>query len=402
MRKDIREYYSALNLSPGATPLQIKRAYRQLMRRWHPDLFKPGSVMQMTAEDIAKEVNEAFDQLIRKQLYRKFPPKEEKKPEGASRAGQADEEESGLEKPPPAKSPKAQPRTARRPRPRAAARKPAKPGTGIGWRIVRKMRRWPWRTAAAVAALAVAGMVIRREVPAAIAGPEASVLQSTPSAPSAAKAPQRIVVAMGMPAEAPRRIPKEEVRVRSALEFQPSPPPSYARAVPMTREPFSPVAPAWTAPENAFNPAAASRIVEDAQNYLETFGMGDPKSRVAEIQGAPDEAADGVYRYGSSLVYFENGVVSGWSDRQPRLHVRHWPTLGQVSLDTFAVGSTRADVIRAQGQPNGYDATGYRYGSSMIYFHDDIVTDWVQGDTRLHTFAMPKIPYGELDALFGR
>jgi hypothetical protein len=130
--------------------------------------------------------------------------------------------------------------------------------------------------------------------------------------------------------------------------------------------------------------------------------MGDPKSRVAEIQGAPDEAADGVYRYGSSLVYFENGVVSGWSDRQPRLHVRHWPTLGQISLDTFAVGSTRADVIRAQGQPNGYDATGYRYGSSTIYFHDDIVTDWVQGDTRLHTFAMPRIPYGELDALFGR
>jgi len=141
-----------------------------------------------------------------------------------------------------------------------------------------------------------------------------------------------------------------------------------------------------------------ARILDDAAADLETFGVGDTKARVLAVQGAPDEAKDSVFRYGSSLVYFEKGVVRNWSDRLPRLRIRRWPTLDGASLDTFAVGSSRSDVIRAQGLPDSFSARGYVYGSSIIYFKDDTVANWVVGDTRLRTFALPTLPFIDVDA----
>jgi hypothetical protein len=260
------------------------------------------------------------------------------------------------------------------------------------------MRRWPWKTALAVAAVVAAGFGIWREVPAAIASPQAVASGVPPPARPAVKAPPRIVSAISA---APDRHRVEE----SAAPVRPGPatsafPSGEARAAshafPEATIFHSAASPAAV---SAFNPVVASRLVEDAEAYLETFAEGDPKSRVVAVQGEPDEAKDTVYRYGSSLVYFKDGVVSGWSDRQPKLHIRRWPSLDLVSLDTFAVGSTRSDVIRAQGLPSAFSANGYRYGSSMIYFHDDIVTNWVEGDTGLRTFTMPRLSDADIDAL---
>ncbi len=70
MRKNPLEYYRALGLNPGATADEIKQAYRRLLQTWHPDHFKTGSLMQTTAEDVTKEINEAYEQLLKKQLYK--------------------------------------------------------------------------------------------------------------------------------------------------------------------------------------------------------------------------------------------------------------------------------------------------------------------------------------------
>src|SRR5579871_6217004 len=72
MRQNIQEHFRVLGLHPGVGPLEIRRAYRLMVQRWHPDHFKPGSPMQATAEDITKDLNNAFEQLYRKKLYRKF------------------------------------------------------------------------------------------------------------------------------------------------------------------------------------------------------------------------------------------------------------------------------------------------------------------------------------------
>ena len=83
MRKDFQEYYRVLGLNPGASAAKIRHAYRQLIQRWHPDHFKAGSLMQTTAEDLTKEINEAYEQLYKKQRYKKYLSPGGPKPPGA-------------------------------------------------------------------------------------------------------------------------------------------------------------------------------------------------------------------------------------------------------------------------------------------------------------------------------
>ncbi len=58
--------YEILNVSPHATAAEIKTAYRQLVKRFHPDVYKGNH------EDMIKQLNEAYDILsdpVRKASY---------------------------------------------------------------------------------------------------------------------------------------------------------------------------------------------------------------------------------------------------------------------------------------------------------------------------------------------
>lgn len=53
-----RDYYDVLGVSKDASQKEIKQAYRQLAKKYHPDLNKePG------AEEKYKEVTEAYEVL---------------------------------------------------------------------------------------------------------------------------------------------------------------------------------------------------------------------------------------------------------------------------------------------------------------------------------------------------
>ena len=53
-----RDYYEVLGLTKGASQDEIKKAYRSLAKKYHPDINKePG------AEEKFKEINEAYDTL---------------------------------------------------------------------------------------------------------------------------------------------------------------------------------------------------------------------------------------------------------------------------------------------------------------------------------------------------
>ncbi|MHB1226618.1 MAG: DnaJ domain-containing protein [Desulfurivibrionaceae bacterium] len=59
-----RQYYEILGLEPGATPEQIKSAYRKLSMQYHPDkVAHLGEEFRRVAEEKMKELNEAYQHL---------------------------------------------------------------------------------------------------------------------------------------------------------------------------------------------------------------------------------------------------------------------------------------------------------------------------------------------------
>jgi len=145
-----------------------------------------------------------------------------------------------------------------------------------------------------------------------------------------------------------------------------------------------------------------ARILDEAKSQMDTFQRGDNKAKVVSIQGTPDEVGETIFRYGSSVIYFKEGLVTGWSDGFPRLRVRTRAEMGFDLLNTFSVGSSRAEVFRAQGAPTGLTPQSYYYGASAIYFENDRVTGWSQVDQSLNTLVIPAMPSVNPDKMPGR
>jgi hypothetical protein len=60
---DADRYYKVLGLEPGASPEEVKQAYRDLIKVWHPDRFAHDLRLQEKAQEKLKEINEAYDRL---------------------------------------------------------------------------------------------------------------------------------------------------------------------------------------------------------------------------------------------------------------------------------------------------------------------------------------------------
>ncbi|MFN6566691.1 molecular chaperone DnaJ [Nostoc minutum NIES-26] len=59
---DIDRAYEILGLTPGASPAQVKQAYRKLVKIWHPDRFFDQEQKQ-EAEEKIKTINAAYNKL---------------------------------------------------------------------------------------------------------------------------------------------------------------------------------------------------------------------------------------------------------------------------------------------------------------------------------------------------
>lgn len=60
---DLEIHYQILGLEPTATPQEIKQAYRDLTKVWHPDRFANDPRLQQKAQEKLKEINRAYDRL---------------------------------------------------------------------------------------------------------------------------------------------------------------------------------------------------------------------------------------------------------------------------------------------------------------------------------------------------
>src|SRR5688572_15232610 len=59
MRLD--DCYKLLEIDPGVSDEELKRAHRDLTKVWHPDRFQHDPMMQARAQEKLKAINEAYE-----------------------------------------------------------------------------------------------------------------------------------------------------------------------------------------------------------------------------------------------------------------------------------------------------------------------------------------------------
>lgn len=61
----MKDPYSVLGVSPNATDDEIKKAYREQARKYHPDNYADNPLADLAGEKM-KEINEAYDEIVRR------------------------------------------------------------------------------------------------------------------------------------------------------------------------------------------------------------------------------------------------------------------------------------------------------------------------------------------------
>ena len=60
----LNDPYSVLGVSPNASDEEIKKAYRELARKYHPDNYQNNPLADL-AEEKMKEINEAYETITK-------------------------------------------------------------------------------------------------------------------------------------------------------------------------------------------------------------------------------------------------------------------------------------------------------------------------------------------------
>jgi len=57
---ELRHAYQVLGVAPEASAPSIKKTYRRLVKRWHPDLYPNGTPAHVEATQMTRLINEAY------------------------------------------------------------------------------------------------------------------------------------------------------------------------------------------------------------------------------------------------------------------------------------------------------------------------------------------------------
>ena len=60
----MRNPYEVLGLKEGASIEEVKKAYRELVKKYHPDRYRDNPLSDL-AEEKLREINEAYDYIIK-------------------------------------------------------------------------------------------------------------------------------------------------------------------------------------------------------------------------------------------------------------------------------------------------------------------------------------------------
>ena len=109
----------------------------------------------------------------------------------------------------------------------------------------------------------------------------------------------------------------------------------------------------------------------------EHFTMGSTLGEVYSIQGVPTNTEKDIWYYGNSRVYFFKGRVVRWEESSDfPLRVTITPEMEKPDTRFFGEGSSKEEVIAAQGTPDHDAGNVWDYGLSRVYFKNNRVKGW--------------------------
>ncbi len=78
---DLESCYKIFGISAGASDIEVKQAYRNFVKIWHPDLFSNNSHLKHKAEEKLKKANRSYELLIKQKRCIKKQVKDKYSPE---------------------------------------------------------------------------------------------------------------------------------------------------------------------------------------------------------------------------------------------------------------------------------------------------------------------------------
>ncbi|MBI3546665.1 MAG: DnaJ domain-containing protein [Gammaproteobacteria bacterium] len=105
--------------------------------------------------------------------------------------------------------------------------------------------------------------------------------------------------------------------------------------------------------------------------------IGTPLGEVYAIQGVPTKTEKDIWFYGASKIYFSQGAVTRWEESPDHpLRVKITAEGDKPALKFFSNGSSKAEVLAAQGAPDRDVGNVWDYGVSRVYFDKEQVSGW--------------------------
>ena len=340
-----------LGLDMTASAAEIESTYTTLVKVWHPDRFQTDPKMKGAAEEKLKEINAAHD-------YLTATPRVENSTRPQPTAQKMEPAEELEEAPastfiPMESSDEEEPEEVRRIMKRL--NKQSQPKTLA-------------KVLFALTAIAGAGLVLFT----------LDLFLSTNSSTSRGYDQFKAEIAQDLRAKGILSSNAPESKDSNA---QQAPEPNPSAAAPAGK------------PDAKAESLSGSHSPAKATNGVKPYvTSGLTPTEVLSILGNPTSSSGEKMFYKGSEIDFKNGQVAGWKidPKTSPIRVKLWPSAPPVpGVTTFAVGSSKSDVITVQGTPTLFSDGQFGYGKSLVFFQNDKVVGWKEdpGSVRLRVVA---------------
>lgn len=352
--------YEILGIHPDASADEIRSAYRDLAKVWHPDRFAHDPRLQAKAQEKLKEINEAYQNLSSMSSRGRRVSHPPSAPTTESTSDTSADTEANEKSP--------------FPRPEVDFTAPPPPAPKNDKRIL--------LVSLFLFLLMVTGGYYILENR---AGRARDDQKNETTSINALKQETTEEPSIASPSNSPILKPEDDL----AAGLLPTTNAEIGDEELLDKKYIISATPAVSQDTSAISEPLEIEITRPPSSGYITLGTA--KDDVLEIQGTPDRFSSDAFHYGSSKISFKNGLVSSWENYYPRLKVKLPPT--SSSTESFiSVGSSTDDVLAIQGTPDRFSQNAFHYGSSSVHFSNGRVISWENYYPRLKVRLAPSSP----------